>query len=91
MKRNTINIAWVLYILGMILFAYEISFGPNDTPRWLFMTFAVTLILASQIICIVHTFKTRSVHLIWTFLLLSFGGIAIPIYLLTEAKRGHNQ
>jgi predicted ferric reductase len=85
MKKNTQIIAWVFYLLAVIILFFGLVF--RFEHKLLYMSYSCVLLTVPWIICILNSFKPKNNSIgLWPFFLFFVGLIAIPLYLIRIQK-----
>jgi hypothetical protein len=85
MKKSNVLISWGLYVLSLLLLAYALFFYVE--VRYSYLSFAVLVLTVPWIICLVNAIRNeRGLSFLWVYLLVFFGLIGIPLYLIKIGK-----
>ncbi len=86
MNKKLFYIAWISYLIGIIIVLSEIYIHSNS-PEWIYLLIGTAFFLIPWVICIVHAAKTNSINSFWIFFLLIMSSIAVPLFLVRYGKK----
>lgn len=89
MNKNTLWIVRALYLLALIVMFYEFSYKYEFEIQGASVLISSVLFGISLLICIVHSIKTYSVSVIWTYSLILLGPVVLPIYLIQNSRKNN--
>ena len=87
MHKNTLWAVRALYLLALMVMFYEFSYKYEFEIQGRSVLISSILFGISLLLCIIHSIKTYSVSVIWTYSLILIGPVVLPIYLMQNSRK----
>ena len=86
MKKSTLIISWVFYLLSLIILIVGYALHSSETPSWSLLSLISITLTTPWIICILNAIKNKKSGL-WIFGLIFSGMLVIPFYLIKQTRK----
>lgn len=84
MNKTEKILSWLTYLIGISLVITEVYSSPMS---YMTINLGVLIMMVAWILCMRDVARRDSPQWLWLYLIGFLGGIAIPVYLLTDARK----